>query len=526
MNRIVSSMIVGLAGIQGFTLLAESRPKLLVGIIVDQLRTDYLETLQDKFTTGGFKRLMSKGAFFKDVDFKVPNLDEAGATAILQTGSYPRQNGVAAAALYNPAEKKFTSVFQDPSYIGNFTTENYSPSSLRVSTLSDEIAIDSEGASSIHSIAPDPEVAIILSGHAGNSAFWINDDTGKWASTTYYTSQPTPLQNKNYNSPLVSRLDTMRWVPAKPATYYPDINPSRIKEGFRYTFPRSDRDVFRLYKNSPYVNTDVTEAACEYLHHLNLGKKQEVTDVLNIAYTLAPYSSVNKGDGKFELEDSYLRLDRDLDKLFKDIDTNVGLENVIIYLASTGSFSETERDHEKFRIPTGSFSVKRALSLLNAYLAAKYGNGAYVDQFASGHIYLDKNTIEDKGLNLNNVAEDARDFLVRMSGVADAYTIADLQSPAVQQLEGHRLGNDPKSAGDIIMEFNPGWKVIDDSRFPPENLPVYSSAYPTPVFIMGPGVQSETINETIDATAIAPTIARLLRIRSPNSSVSKPLSLK
>lgn len=524
MSRLLKSVIISLASFQGITLAAQERPRLVVGIIVDQLRTDYLETLQDKFGDGGFRRLMEKGIFFKDIDFKVPDADAAVSTAIIQTGCYPRQNGIPSASIYDPSEKKSVSVFYDPAYIGNFTTETYSPAALRVTTLSDEIALEGNGSSVIHSIAPEPEQAIILAGHAGNSAFWFDDETGKWSSTTYYTSPPAVLQNKNYNSPLVTRLDTMKWIPSRPISSYPDVSSSRLREGFRYTFPRSDRDVFRLYRQSPYINAEITETATDYIKSLNLGKKPESTDVLNLGYTLASYPGINKGDGRYELEDSYLRLDSDLEKLFREIDRTVGMENVVVYLSSTGFFTEPERDLQQFRLPTGIFSVRRALSLLNSYLAAKYGNGAYVGQYSDGHIYLDRQSIEEHNLDLIKVSEDARDFLVRMSGVSDAYTVSDLQSPAVAQLEGHRLANDPKTAGDIILEFNPGWKVSDDTHYPAQEKKERTSAYPTPAFILGGNLPPQTIKHSVDAAVLAPTVARTLRIRSPNGAVEKPIS--
>ena len=526
MKRLFTTFMVGVAGMQVLTPEAAARPKLVVGIIVDQLRTDYLETLQDKFEPGGFRLLMDKGAYIKDLDFRIPDLDGANATAIIQTGTYPRQNGISGASVYSPSHKRIISVLNDPAYIGNFTSETYSPDAIRVTTLTDEIAMAANGSSTIHSISPNAEEAIILAGHAGNSAFWINDETGNWASTTYYKSLPSVLQNRNYNSALANRLDTMKWTPLKSVGFYPDVTFSQLKDGFKYTFSRSDRDVYDSYKHSPYVNSDITTAAAEYLSNLKLGRNDETTDVLNLVYTAAPYPEPKKGDGLYELEDTYLRLDRDLSRLFRELDKSVGLDNVLVYVASTGYFEEPERDMAKLRLPTGTFSVKRAMSLLNAYLAAKYGNGSYIDQYANGQLYLDKAGIELKNLEIKQVAEDTRDFLVRMSGVADAFTVTDLQSPAVAKLEGHRLANDPKNSGDVIIEFNPGWQVSDDTRFPAQSLPEKSTGYASPAFIMGFGIAPQIIEYPVDATAIAPTIAKNLRIRSPNGAVSKALNLK
>lgn len=525
MNRFLTSVVVGLAGIQGLSLEASSRPKLVVGIVVDQLRTDYLELLQDKFGPGGFRRLMEQGAFFKDVDFKVPSPDGASATAILQTGTYPRQNGVAGYRIYSPADKRAIDIFTDRAYIGNFTDETFSPAALRVSTLSDEIAVATDGKANIHSVAPNAADAIILAGHAAQSAFWINNETGKWSSTTFYTGAPQAIQNRNYQTPLLLRLDSMKWVPSRLADSYPDIPVEKIREGFRYTFPRSDRDVYQMYKKSPFINSDITSVATDYLKSLNLGKNSENTDVLNLSYTLAPFQAVT-GNGRYEMEDAYLRLDNDLAALFKEIDKNVGNDNVLVYLASTGYYAEPEIEASRYRLPTGTFSVKRSMSLLNAYLTAKYGNANYIDSYSGSHVFLDRTAIEAKNLSVEKVAEEARDFLVKMSGVADAYTVADLMSPAVAQLEGHRLANDPKTAGDIIIEFNPGWKVVDDTEYFQQVLPVHSTAYLTPAFIFGKNIAPQVIESPVEASAFAPTVASILRIRPPNGAISKPLQLK
>ena len=523
MNRLLTTVVVGLAGIQGIPLAAESRPKMVVGIMVDQLRTDYLESLRDMFGTGGFRRLMDNGVYLKDVDFNVEAGDPASATAIVQTGVYPRQNAITGEFVYDPAAKTIKHIFYDPSFIGNFTTETYSPAALRVTTISDEITVENEGDTRIHSIAPDAAQAIILAGHTGNSAFWVNDDTGKWSSTTYFSNPPATLQNRNYNTPLVSRLDTMKWTPLRKGEPYPYVSPQDIKEGFKYQFSRSDRDVYSQYKLSPYLNSDITSAATEYITELGLGRKAEGTDVLNIAYTLAPFPDSSDSDYRYRLEDAYLRLDKNLEQLFNVLDREVGKDNMLVYLVSTGYFAEPATDNQKYRLPGGTFSVKRAMSLLNAYLSAKYGNGGYIDQYAANQLYLSKNLIEEKNLDAGKLAQEARDFLVKMSGVADAFTLADLMSPSSKETEEFRRAVDPKLAGDIILKFNPGWTVVDDSRYPPVTQENKSSIYQFPGFILGNDIARNIIEEPVDATAIAPTIARTLRIRAPNSASSKAI---
>lgn len=524
MKFLLKSVLVGLAGIQGFTLAAQSRPTLVVGIMVDQLRTDYLEDLKELLSNGGFRRLMDQGIFIKDLDYGVNGGDAARSAAIIQTGTYPSDNGITGSNSYSQASKSLVPIFLDNAYIGNFTTETYSPAALRVTTLSDEIAVENRGAGRIHSISPDAALSIVLAGHAANSAFWINDETGRWSSTTYYQNPPASLQNRNYNSPLLSRLDTMRWVPLHKGVPYPFVSNADIKDGFKYTFSRADKDVFKLYKRSPYLNDDITQAASEYVADLNLGNSEDAIDVLNIAYTLAPFPGDNNGNYRYELEDAYLRLDRNLESLFNTLDRQVGRDNVYVYLVSTGYFEEPEEDASQYRLPGGNFSVKRALSLLNAFLSAKYGNAAYVENYANGNIYFSKNVIEGKNLEMPVMARESRDFLAKMSGVSAVYTLTDLLNPVTTRQEKQGRAIDARTAGDLIMEFSPGWDIIDDSKYPPETESYKTTVYPTPAFLMGPGITATIIETPVDATAIAPTVARALHIRSPNAATSPPLT--
>lgn len=526
MKRLLTSVICGLVGINTILAADPSRPKLVVGIVVDQLRTDYIEYLQNLFGENGFRKLMKEGAFLRNVDYKVGGLDKASATAMVYTGAYPRQTGVAASSVYDPAMQRMVPALHDAGSIGNFTDETFSPAALRLSTISDEIAIDGVGIASVYSISPDAQQAIIMAGHAGNSAFWINDNTGRWATTTYYRDTPKTVTQRNYNQSVASRIDTMQWKPALPLARYPGLPVQKKMSDFKHTFSSADRDVYRQYASSPLVNTEITDVAISYLKDIGLGSKGEAIDMLNIGYTAAPYKYVKDGDFRLELEDSYIRLDGQLSRLFDAIDKYVGLDNTFVYVTSTGYYDDAVVDDPKYRIPTGEFSVKRALSLLNSYLTAKYGNGNYVDTYSRGHVYLDRKEIENLQLRLEDVAQASRDFLVRMSGVSDAYTMSDIMTSALPGMEALRLGTDPKTGGDVVLEFNSGWRVNDDTRFPNDVQVVRSSMVLSPTFFMGSGVKPQVISTPVEVTAIAPTVTQTLRIRAPSGAVSKPLPLE
>lgn len=503
-----------------------ARPRLVVGIVVDQLRTDYIEYLQNFFSERGFKRLMKDGAYMRDVDFKVKGLDAASATAMLYTGAYPANTGVASAMVYDPATKKVQPALSDPKTMGNFTNDSYSPENLRLSTLSDELAVDGLGLSSIYSFASDPQLAIIMTGHAGTGACWINDNTGNWATTTYYKNLPAPVSARNYSYSVASRLDTMQWKPSIPIEKFPGLPQQKKIYPFRHMFPRSDREAYRRFSASPMGNAEVTDVAIECLKKMKIGSNGNAVDMLNVGYTVAPYKYITDGDFRAELTDSYLRLDGQLVRLFEAIDKYVGADNAVIWLSSTGYFDDAVVDDKKYRIPSGEFSMKRAESLLNSYLSALHGNADYVVAFRDSHLYLDHRILEEKKLDVSDVVADARGFLAKMSGVSDAFTLYDILSPSTPEEESLRLSVDPKRGGDIFVTFNPGWTVVDDIEYPTTSYPVRETPVLSPAFIMGGGVAPQKISTPVDATALAPTVSSILRIRSPNGASSKPILLE
>ena len=525
MNKLLTSVLCGLVGISTVAMADPTRPRLVVGIMVDQLRTDDIDFLSARFGKEGFNLLKSRGLYLKNVDYNVKDLDIVSSTAIVYTGNYPSASGIPAQKVYDHASKFPQPILHDPSTLGNFTNETYSPAALRLSTISDELAVDGVGLGAIYSIAPDPMQAIIMAGHAGSSAFWISDETGKWATTTYYKEVPNSVSQRNYRNPLAERMDTMVWTPSYPLDSYDGVPAQKKYFPFRHTFPKKDSERYVRYKRSGLVNTEVTDLAIDYIKSLQLGQRGDVIDMLNVGYTVAPYKYGADGDMRLEMQDSYLRLDRQLERLFAAIKESVGLDNALVFLVSTGYFDEAAEDEPRYRIPSGTFSTKRAVSLLNSYLSAKHGNDQYVDGSYRDMIYLDHSTIERHGLDLADVRRDARDFLVMMSGVADVKSLTDIVGETTPELRRIGRGLDPKTAGDLRLEFAPGWTVNDDVRLPVVTWQVREGNPATPAFIMGPGVPVKIEDGEVNASARAPTVSSVMRIRSPNGAADKPLIL-
>lgn len=359
-----------------------------------------------------------------------------------------------------------------------------------------------------------------MAGHAGNSAFWINDHTGKWATTTYYKDLPASPQEANRRLPLERRLDTLQWVPSIPVEQFPDLPAHKKLYPFRNIFQRGDANRFRAYKNSPAVNADVAAMAADYIRMLRLGSR-EATDMLSLGMTVQPYIYGREPDSRLELMDSYLRLDRDLAAIFAAIDREgPGMDRTVVFVAGTPLTRRQRRDDEKWAVPYGEFSSRKAVSLLNMYLMAVHGNGEWVSGYHNGQVYLNHKLIKERGKDLEEMRREAASFLTRMAGVSQAWTVDDvIDRRATDNPDATRRNTAMASAGDIFLAIAPGWQEIDDdSDVEAPQTVVRAGMATAPAFILAPSVAPKEVTAPVDARVLAPTVAGILRIRAPNGA--------
>lgn len=528
MPGLVLALVASLAAVN-MSAADAANTRLLVGIIVDGLDNDYLDLLRDRFGEGGFRRLERDGAVILNADYGT-SLDATAATAIIASGASPSLSGIAADTRYDRERMRELSVFTDPSVLGNFTSQTFSPKALRVTTLSDEARIAAGGVNVVYAVAPAPGQAISLAGHTGNSALWLDPKSGNWATSTFFQEMPVVIATRNRTTPLATRLDTMSWTPSLSPDKYPGLPDHLSRYPFRYVFPRSNTARLDMFAASPLVNREVTTVALDLLQNMRIGTHEGSTDVLNLAYSLNPYPYGKNPDSRPELLDAYIKLDRNLEQLFQAIDSRVGLGNTVIYLAATPPPGRSRREDERWAIPYGEFSTRKAASLLNMYLMAVYGNGDYVSAFHNGHFFLNHKLLKEKNLDARNVRAEAAAFLVKMTGVDRVHTIdAVMAGTAGDRAEALRRNTDHSSAGDLLLTVAPGFEIVDDysqtvSTAAP-HMVERASATTAPAFILAPDIAPQTIGAPVDARTLAPTVARILRIRSPNGATEPPLAL-
>lgn len=503
------------------------QPKLVVGIVVDGLQQEYIDLLRDQFGPDGFNRLLNQGVVIDNVDYGT-NLDAVAATAMVMTGAAPSVNGIGAATHFAPTAMQRRGVFDDPAVMGNYTDRAVSPKALRVTTLADESRIAGAGVTYAYAIAPTAEMALAMAGHAANNATWFDQRNGNWAGSTYYTDMPTAVNNRNRLRPLSARLDTMQWQPSansKNTDWLPD---HLTHYPFRYTFPSSNHDRYAAFASSPLINNEITSLAVDHINTLSLGT-HDGPDMLNVAYTLKPYEFSKTPENRYELIDGYVKLDAYLAQLMRAAERQAGAGNALIYLVATPPQPQRRRDDERWQVPSGEFSTRKAVSLLNLYLIALHGNGDWVRAFADNTFYLNAALADQLGIEMPRLRTEVAEFIQRMSGVDRALTVDAIinATSTVDNPEALRRNTVASTAGDVRVWLAPGWELVDDYNAQgARSGQVTAYALTTaPAYILAPQSKSAVITDRVDARILAPTVAGQMHIRSPNGAALSPMRL-
>ena len=512
--------LLTLTGLQAQSL--PGTPKMVVGLTIDQLRTDYIEAFSSLYGEKGFKHLWKEGKIFLNAEYPFTGPDRSSAIAALYTGATPSLNGIIANHRLDIATLRTISCVDDAGFLGYYTNDNSAPTQLLASTVGDELKASTLGKALVFAIAPFRDAAILGAGHSADAAFWINDMTGKWAGSTYYGEFPWWANLYNDRDAVDLRIETMTWTPLHPEGSYKNITVERFDETFKYRFTDAKEYKFRRFIRSPFVNDEVNRLAEELLKNTTIGE-DDTPDFLSLTYYAGNYNQLSTHEGSIEIQDTYARLDQNIAQLLDMIDKKVGLQNVIFVITSTGYTVPEEADLGRFRIPGGEFYLNRCAALLNMYLMASYGEGHYIEGYYDQQIYLNHKLIEEKQLTLTEVQTKAAEFLIQFSGVHEVFSANRLLlgawSPNIQKIRNafHR-----KLSGDLVISVLPGWTIVDESA---QTHPVVRYIHtPMPLIFLGSAIKPEIIHTPVTTDHIAPTLAHFMRIRAPNASTSTPFT--
>ena len=512
-------------------------PKLIVGITIEEMRYEMLLRYWDAFTDDGFKQVIDEGALCTQVHHNYLITQNAPGHATIVTGTNPSYHGIIADRWYDKLSKKYIGAADEKKYNlmnGRITFGNFTPENLLASSIGDELKLATNDSSKVISIATNPVSSVISGGRLADYAFWFNDENGKWITGNYYIdSLPEwvhEFHEKDFRNIYMKQTwSTLYSLEENYQSSLPDNNPFEIGiRLYRYTFPydlnylKNRSGNYKYLKYTPFGNTYTKDFAISTIIGENLGK-DNFTDFLNVSFSASSYAGDLFGPRSVEIEDVFLRLDRDIKHFIDFLNNHIGIENVLIYITSDRGVADVPEYLKYKKQNAGIFEPQKALSLLNSYLSILYGDGDWIDFYQSGQLYINQQMIDQSGVVLSEIQEQAAGFLVQYSGVADAVPAMSLINSQFTAGVKEKMQNSfhQKRSGDVIVNLEPGW--IEKDGKATGSGSGYNYDTHVPLIWYGWKVKNSRIDENIETTDIAPTIAWILKITSPNASIGKPI---
>lgn len=513
-NRYLYVTLLALLGVTP-ELLAQSKiqyaPRLVVAVTIDQLRTDYFEAFAPLYGNDGFKRLMREGRVYVNAGYPFSPIDRASAMASLSTGVSPYYHSIVGERWLN------RETLRPVTAIG----ENLSPDNLSTSTLGDELKVSTQGKALVYSVAPFGDAAVLSAGHAADAALWIDDATGQWRTSQYYSNGlPSWVLTFNQLSAPSADDKKLSWEPVielSGSFNYFQHTPAEQKP-FKHKFTGNNR--YAQLKASGMVNQYVTDMAQQCVTQATMGYDR-ITDLLAVTYYAGTFDHKAMSECQLELQDTYVRLDRELARLMKTLEGRLGREHVMFVVTSTGYSDAESSAYDQYRIPTGTLYMNRTSNLLNMYFGAIWGQGRWVESCYGSQLFLNHQLLESKRVSLTDAGQRAQEFLSQLQGVRNVYTGLQLLTSTSELIQKVRAGYSPERCGDILIEVSPGWKILNEDN---QQTQLQRASFTQfPVIFYGAGIQADSISDHVTVDRIAPTVSKSIRIRAPNACSAEPL---
>lgn len=510
-----------------------ARPKLVVGMVVDQMRYDYWYRYYNKYSENGFKRLLKDGFNCRNHHYHYALTVTAAGHAAVYTGSIPAINGIVANEWYDQKLGKTVYCVDDSTVktVGstNQTAGKMSPKNMLVSTVTDQLRIGTNFQSKVVGVAIKDRGSILPAGHTGD-AYWFDSKTGNWITSTFYKDElPKWVQDFNAKK-RPSELMKLGWQPLLPLDQYTesteDNKPyeSKLVGTKTPTLPQDlagmSGDAFGLLASTPHGNTLTKEMAIEAIKNEKLGKGSS-TDFLAVSFSTPDYVGHAFGPNSVEEEDTYLKLDKELADLLSFLDGWVGKGNYLFFISADHGVMDVPGFWKEHKLPAGILDVTKSTLAVKAALKTAFGEGEFIRSSDNYQYYLNHDLLAEKKLSVSDVCAVFRKTLISTEGVADIINLHDLNNANLNDylLTLYKNGTHAKRSGDIQIVIEPGWfagRMTGTTHGAPYNYDTH-----IPLLFYGWGVKA---GETFTRTAVAdtaPTVSALLKILEPSGNVGK-----
>jgi predicted AlkP superfamily pyrophosphatase or phosphodiesterase len=532
MQRKVLLIVLALATLNNFSFgQPVPRPKLVVGIVVDQMRWDYLYRYNDRYVADGFKRMLNQGFSCENTFIPyTPTYTAAGHTSVY-TGSVPAIDGIIGNNWYDRAQRKGVYCADDSSVraVGsNSAAGKMSPRNMWTNTITDELRLATNFQSKSIGIALKDRGAILPAGHAANAAYWFDNSVGGWITSTYYGMTDLPDWVKKMNDKkLPDQYLQGNWNTLYPIESYKQSTvDNKIYEsnigGEDNTFPHMLSTIttnkYESFRQTPFGNTVTFEMAKAAVDAEKLGQRG-ITDFLAVSFSSTDYVGHAFGPNSVEVEDTYLRFDKDLAAFFKYLDLKVGKGQYLVFLTADHGAAHVPSFLKENKMPGGAIDDATIKKMLNDSAEKKFGVKNAILEVMNYQLYLNYETLDAEKTNQKEFKLWAINELKKLPAIMSAFDLHELPTvPIPEKIKNMVVnGYNQKLSGDVQFIFMPQWFDGWDKGTTHGTWNPYDSHIP--LLFYGWKIKPGKTNRETYMTDISATVAALLRIQMPNGCV-------
>ncbi len=515
-----------------------THPKLVVGVVIDQMRYDYLYRFYDAYGEEGFKRLMSKGMNFTYAHYNyIPTYTGPGHSSIY-TGTTPYYHGIISNDWYDKNTKKEVYCAGDMAYetVGaDNAAGKMSPHYLLTSTITDELRMSNNGLSRVFAASLKDRASVLPGGHMANAAYWYDGKSGNFISSTYYLSKLPGWVNKFNGAKIPLELMGKNWPLAKSAGTYAIAQPDQglgegdpFKEGktfFPHVFDQlSPEGKNELIRTTPFGNTLLTNFGIELLKNEKMGKG-DYPDFLALSYSSPDYVGHAYGPNSMEIMDTYIRLDMEIARLLKALDEAVGEGNYLLFLTADHGVKANGVYLEENRMPNGVVNPVAVRDSLRSFCLQRFGTPMLIEEVADNHVYYNYMLIQMLKLDVRTLDTELVQYLrnnFEHIGAIHTKTEFNGRTPERSMHTMTLNGFQPYRSGDICFELGSGY-ITNGYTTGTTHGASYDYDTHVPMLFFGWKVPAGESNEQVYIEDIAPTLSNLLHIPEPDGSIGVPL---
>lgn len=513
-----------------------NRPALVVGIVVDQMRYDYLYKYADRYSNNGLKRLMREGMNCQDNHYNYAPTVTAAGHASVYTGTVPAVHGIVGNEWTDVATGKKVYCTDDStvSTVGTTGKTGFmSPKNMWTSTITDQLKLAQNFKSKTIAIALKDRGAILPGGHSADGAYWYDSKEGRWITSSFYM-QSLPRWVQTFNAEQRAQKYTKAgWNTLYPIQTYtlsgPDDSPyeSKMAGETAPVFPHTLQggNPLELIRTSPYGNTLTKDFAIQAMTEEKLGKNG-TTDFLAVSFSSTDYVGHSFGPQSIELEDTYLRLDQDIAEILTYLDKNFGKDQVLVFLTADHAVADVPGYLNSHKMPGGVFDRVKAMSDIKKATQEAFGQTDLIIGEDNSQLYFNKAVLAKMNIDREKLIQVVKQTLKKQAGFQELVDLQNIEGSTLNNLYTTiiRNGFNPDRSGDVMILLKPQWFIGYKTGTTHSTLYAYDTH--VPLVFYGWKVKPSEVTERTSISDISTTLANWLHCMEPSGSIGQIIPLK